>query len=385
MSKGRLKIGILCYPTYGGSGVVATEIGMAMARRGHQVHFISYEVPIRLERFLENVYFHEVEVADHPIFVYPPYDLALASKLVDVTSHIGLDLVHAHYAVPHATSAFLARQVLGRPSPAIVTTLHGTDITLVGSEQTYRPITRFSIMQSDCVTVPSQFLRDATFDRLDIPRTLGIEVIPNFVDTSRFCPARDDNCRRLISSLGGRQGERIMVHISNFRPVKRVLDVVRVFALVNTAVPSRLIMVGDGPERAACEDLVRELSLEAKVTFVGKQASIAEVLQAACLFIFPSENESFGLVALEAMSCGVPVIATSVGGIPEVVRHGETGYLSGVGEIEAMAANAVRLLGNADLHREFSLAGRARAVAHFESSCIIDRYEELYFSSLEGN
>ena len=301
----KLKIGITCYPTFGGSGVVATEVGMAMAARGHKVHFICYDVPRRLDRFMENVYFHEVEVRDNPLFTYPPYSLALASKMVEVVEYEGLDLLHVHYAVPHATSAYLARKILAEKSPKIITTLHGTDITLVGNERSYLPITRFSIIKSDGVTAPSHFLKHATYDKLNVPTDSEIEIIPNFIDTSKYLPRKQAQCRDIRKALPGcTENKKVMVHISNFRPVKRISDVVSVFNLVSQKVDSHLVLVGDGPERSKIERLVHEKGLSENVSFLGKQESIVEILQNGDLFLLPSKNESFGLAALEAQSCG---------------------------------------------------------------------------------
>ena len=374
----KLKVGITCYPTYGGSGVIATEIGQAMARRGHRVHFICADVPHRLARFSENVFFHEVEMHDYPLFSTQHYDLALASKMVEVVKHEGLDLLHVHYAVPHATSAYLARQVLGETKLKIITTLHGTDITLVGQERSYLPITRFSIMQSDCVTAPSQFLRGATYDKLNVPSEVKIEVIPNFVDTVAFSPAEQDEQLKMKERLGFTARRPVLVHVSNFRPVKRIEDVVRVFSIVRAQRPCHLLLVGDGPERSKAEDMVRELGLEPDVCFLGKHDMLPEVLRASTVFLMPSKNESFGLAALEAMSCGVPVVGSRAEGIPEVVRHGETGYLAAVGDVEEMARSVLKLIGDDALYAKMSKAARELACREYAQAAVIDRYEELY-------
>lgn len=376
-----LRIGITCYPTYGGSGVIATEIGMAMAKRGHRVHFICYDVPRRLSRFAENIYFHEVEVHDYPLFVYPPYSLSLASKMVEVTTYEQLDLLHVHYAVPHATSAYLAKQILGDKAPKVITTLHGTDITLVGNERSYLPITRFSIQQSDGITAPSHYLKLATYDKLNVGSSSPIEVIPNFVDTSYYRPAEASELRDIPALLGRcpqADGTRILTHVSNFRKVKRVDDVVRIFAEVQKQLPARLLLVGDGPERSKVESLVRELGVTDSVCFLGKQDAFADVLQYTDVFLLPSESESFGLAALEAMSCGVPVVATKIQGIPEVVTDGVNGFLSDVGDIESMAAQVLQLLHNRELHQSFSVAARAMVEELYTQHKVISQYEDFY-------
>ena len=380
MKEDQLKIGITCYPTYGGSGVIATEIGMAMARKGHKVHFICYDVPRRLDRFTENVFFHEVEMRDYPLFSGPQYLLGLASKIVEVHSYEKLDLLHMHYAVPHATSAYLAKQVLGETAPKIITTLHGTDITLVGNDRSYLPITRFSIVQSDGVTTPSHYLKNATYDKLNVSTDFPIEVIPNFVDVEKYKP-RAPGAKRDFGQLmaGCSLNDKIITHVSNFRPVKRIQDVVKVFAEVRKQVTSHLVLVGDGPERSRIEDLVRELKLEQDVCFLGKQESFVEILQASDVFLLPSESESFGLAALEAMSCGVPVVASNAGGIPEVVIKNETGFLSDIGDIEGMSRQTVKLLTDDTLHKSMSDKSRARAMEEFDEDFVTKRYEDYYF------
>src|SRR5712692_1492267 len=330
MKDGLLRIGITCYPTFGGSGIIATEIGLSLARRGHRVHFICYDVPWRLEDFHENVFFHEVEVRDYPLFDHGHYALALASKMVEVSTYEKLDLLHVHYAIPHATSAYLARQILEASAPRLVTTLHGTDITVVGIDRSFLPITRFSIIQSDGITVPSEYLKQATHDNLNVPRSVPIEVIPNFVDTEKFKPVpskRIDQLARLFAgarpNFEGAARPRVLIHNSNFRPLKRVEDVVRIFAQVRKTTPVVLVLVGDGPDRSRIEAMVRDLKLTGAVCFLGKQLNFLEVLQSSDVFLLPSETESFGLAALEALSCGVPVVASRVGGLPEVVIDGE--------------------------------------------------------------
>ena len=380
MSERKLSIGITCYATYGGSGVVASEIGMALAKRWHRVHFVCHDVPRRLNRFSENIYFHEVEVHESPVFVFPPYALALASKMVEVTTNQKLDLLHVHYAVPHATSAYLAKQIMGANAPKVISTLHGTDITLVGNERNYLPITRFSIMESDGVTVPSQFLKQATYDKLGVPTTKPIEVIANFVDTEKYKPVSNEAKLNFHRFIGGCPKEgKMLVHVSNFRAVKRVEDVVKIFALVAKEVNAHLIMVGDGPHRRPAEDLAKELKVDDRVCFLGKHDSIAEIVQHSDLFFLPSKNESFELAALEALSCGVPVIASTAEGIPEVVQHGVTGYLSDVGDVESMAKNAIKLLSDEALYSKFSRAAREQVLQNFEHEALITRYENYYY------
>lgn len=362
-----LNIGMTCFPTFGGSGIIATELGLELARRGHQVHFIAGEVPFRFERFVENVYFHEVEARDYPLFDQSPYALALTSKLVEVATRAHLDLWHVHYAIPHAASAYLARQILGAAAPKVVTTLHGTDITLVGNDPSFLPITRFTIVASDGVTVPSCDLARATRENLGVPDDVHLEVIPNFVDTDVFvpAPARAPAVPRIV-------------HNSNFRPLKRVDDVIRVFAEVRRARPCQLVLIGDGPERSRVEAHVHQLGLGAEVTFLGKQRGFVEVLQGARVFLLPSAMESFGLAALEAMSCGVPVVASKVGGVPEVVTDGETGLLAPVGDVPAMAQAVRRLLEDDALHAKLAAAARARAGDHFRRAPMVSRYEAFY-------
>ncbi|MCC6953988.1 MAG: N-acetyl-alpha-D-glucosaminyl L-malate synthase BshA [Deltaproteobacteria bacterium] len=380
MEPQRLRIGISCYATYGGSGVIAAEIGMAMARRGHSVHFIGNDVPRRLDRFQENIFFHEVEIRDYPVFVAPPYALSLASKIVEVSTYESLDLIHVHYAVPHATSAYLARQVLGPKAPKIITTLHGTDITLVGNDRGYLPITRFSIMESDGITTPSVYLKQATHDKLNIPSSVPIEVVSNFVDTELFSPA-DSPCpegfeRRLhVDCL---EQTKCIVHVSNFRPVKRMTDVVKIFSLVQREIPSRLLLIGDGPERSRIESEVRDAGLSQHVVFLGKLEEFDDILRQSDVFLLPSESESFGLAALEAMSCGVPVVCSKAGGLPEVVLHGKTGFLADVGDVESMAGFVRQLLTDKALYDSCSVESRKRAVEQFNEKLMIDRYEDYY-------
>jgi N-acetyl-alpha-D-glucosaminyl L-malate synthase BshA len=379
-----LRVGIVCYPTFGGSGVIATEIGVALAGRGCRVHVLSYEVPGRLDHVVENLTFHEVGTPSYPLMEHSPYALALASKIVEVSRYEGLDILHVHYAVPHATSAYLARQILGAEAPRIVTTLHGTDITLVGSDPSFLPITRFSIVESDGLTTPSRYLRAATFERFDLPDTLSIEVIPNFVDTARFAPTPRRSARELRALLGpvaelpGGERPAVLTHVSNFRPLKRVEDVVRIFAEVNRTRPAVLVLVGDGPERSRVEALSRQMGVFGRVLFVGKMQSFVELLQASDVFLLPSESESFGLAALEALSCGVPVVASHVGGVPEVVPDGEVGFLAPVGDVATMAARVLAILSEPALQARLSQAARSHALDHYRTAPAIDRYHAHY-------
>jgi N-acetyl-alpha-D-glucosaminyl L-malate synthase BshA len=366
-----MKIGIVCYPTYGGSGVVATELGKALAARGHQIHFISYAMPMRLDEYLGNVFYHEVEMASYPVFEFPLYTPALASKIVEVARFEKLDLVHAHYAIPHAISAFLAKQILSN-GLRIITTLHGTDITLVGLEPSYLPVMKFSIEQSDGVTAVSRFLREKTLTNYGIDKE--IMVIPNFVDTGKY---KRISCEEIRAKFAPKQ-EKVIVHISNFRMVKRVPDVVRIFNEVRKKIAAKLILVGDGPDRSACELLVRELGLQEHVKFLGKQSELVPILSCSDLMLMPSQSESFGLSALEAMACEVPVVSSSVGGLPELQVHGETGFIAEIGDIDRMARYAVELLTNDQKHALFSAAARKRAVNSFDIDKIVNQYEGYY-------
>jgi L-malate glycosyltransferase len=371
-----LRIGITCYPTFGGSGVVATELGLALADRGALVHFITYAPPSRLVLH-ERVRFHEVNVTSYPLFGdFRPYTLALASKMAEVAEFEGLDILHVHYAVPHAISAVLARQILGAKAPKIVTTLHGTDITLVGRDPSYLPITRFGIDSADAVTAVSEWLREETISH--IGTHMPIEVIPNFVDPERFRPNRGN------AGMFAHGGEKLVCHVSNFRPVKRVLDVVEVFARIVKTVPSRLLMIGDGPERSRAEARCREMHIDGSVDFLGQFPDIEQILGACDLFLLPSENESFGMAALEALASAVPVITTAAGGLPEVVGHGEDGYLLPVGDVDGMAEHAIAILTDGDLHRRLGEAGRRRAVERFDIDRVIPRYAALYERVLAG-
>jgi N-acetyl-alpha-D-glucosaminyl L-malate synthase BshA len=377
-----MKIGITCYPTYGGSGVVATELGLELAERNHEVHFISYAQPIRLTGPHPNIHYHEVEVSRYPLFDYPPYDLALASRMAEVAELYDLDLLHVHYAIPHSVSALLARQMMaakprGRKLP-FVTTLHGTDITLVGLDRSYLPITRFSIEQSDGVTAISQYLRERTMREFDIRN--NIQVIYNFVNCDLYC--RNAQSSQLKEEYAP-NGERILVHLSNFRPVKRVTDVIEVFDRVRKQMPSKLLMIGDGPDRSRAEWLAVQKGIHNDVIFLGKQEQVQEKLSIADIMLLPSELESFGLAALEAMACEVVPIATRVGGIPEVIEHGKSGYLAEVGDVDTMARHAVELLGDEKALREMAKASRGVAQSRFCASKIIPQYEEFYRRVLE--
>jgi N-acetyl-alpha-D-glucosaminyl L-malate synthase BshA len=372
-----MRIGITCYPTYGGSGVVATELGKALAVRGHSIHFISYALPMRLSGFQDNIVYHEVEMSNYPLFDFPLYTLALSSKMVEVARYEKLDLLHCHYAIPHAASAYLAKQILGNHLK-VVTTLHGTDITLVGLEPSFLPVVKFSIEQSDGVTAVSRFLKEKTQTNYGIEKE--IEVIPNFIDTTKYKRLTSDTfCLKGIS-----EGQKVIAHTSNFRPVKRVADVIRIFNEVQKKIPSVLILIGDGPDRSQCEMLCREFGIQDKVRFLGKQVELVPILSTADLFLMPSQSESFGLSALEAMACEVPVISSSVGGLPELQVHGQTGYIAEFGDIDRMARYAIDLLTNPSKHKLFAEAARKRAT-EFESSKIISQYEKYYERVLAGN
>jgi N-acetyl-alpha-D-glucosaminyl L-malate synthase BshA len=379
-----LRIAIVCYPTYGGSGVIAAEIGMAMARRGHLVHFIGTDPPRRFTA-TPGAAFHRVEVRDYPVFQYPPYTLALASRMVEVATSANLDILHVHYAIPHATSAFLAAAVLGPRSPKIVTTLHGTDITVIGADPSYTPVTRLSVERSDAVTVPSRFLADATRAVLDLPG-LDIEVIPNFVDCAQFVPPRarqPERIRDLFERTGGPTDDAVadaptLVHVSNFRPVKRVHDVLAVYERVNAVLPCRLLMIGDGPDRAGVEARARSQGLEPRVRFLGRQDDLVPLLQHCDVFLLPSETESFGVAALEAMACGVPVVASDVGGLPDLVDGDEGGHLVPCGDVDGMARAVLSLLAPGERREQAGHHARARAVTHFQDGPLLDAYEACY-------
>jgi N-acetyl-alpha-D-glucosaminyl L-malate synthase BshA len=368
-----MKIGIVCYPTFGGSGVVATELGKALADEGHQVHFITYSQPARLDFFSANLYYHEVSVRDYPLFDYAPYESALASKLVDVVRFEKLDILHVHYAIPHASAAFMAKQILETYGIHIpfVTTLHGTDITLVGKDPTYKPVVTFSINKSDGVTTVSADLKEDTKKHFDI--TNEIEVIPNFIDFSRFSLKAKDHFKKAIAP----NNERILIHTSNFRKVKRTGDVIRMFKLIHDKIPSRLLMVGDGPDRANNEQLCRDLGICDQVRFLGKQDAIEEILSVSDLFLMPSETESFGLAALEAMACKVPIITSNAGGLPELNVNGFCGYMSDVGDVEDMASKAISILENDEVLNRFKENAFKRA-QDFDLKKILPFYIALY-------
>jgi N-acetyl-alpha-D-glucosaminyl L-malate synthase BshA len=368
-----MKIGIVCYPTFGGSGVVATELGKALANAGHQVHFITYSQPARLDFFSANLFYHEVSVRDYPLFDYAPYESALASKLVDVVRFEKLDILHVHYAIPHASAAFMAKQILATYGINIpfVTTLHGTDITLVGKDATYKPVVTFSINQSDGVTTVSEDLREDTYKHFDIQK--DIKVIPNFIDFNRFSLQPKDHFKKAIAP----NNERILIHTSNFRKVKRTEDVIRMFQKVQDKLPSKLLMVGDGPERTANEQLCRELNICENVRFLGKQDAVEEILSVSDLFLMPSESESFGLAALEAMACKVPVITSNAGGLPELNIDDFCGYMCNVGDIDDMANKAITILSNEDTLRYFKENALKRA-QDFDLKKILPMYIDFY-------
>lgn len=375
-----MKIGIVCYPTFGGSGVVATELGKALAAHGHEIHFITYSRPARLDFFSENLFYHEVSISKYPLFDFPPYELALASKLVDVVRFEKLDILHVHYAIPHASAAFMAKQILatfGIHIP-VVTTLHGTDITLVGRDASYSPVVTFSINHSDGVTAVSENLKQDTMDHFDITRE--IRVIPNFIDLERFNLKPKAHFKQAIAP----GHERILVHTSNFRKVKRTLDVIHVFKQVQDELPSKLLMVGDGPERTQAEQLARDLGIANNVRFLGKQDAVEEILSVADLFLLPSSSESFGLAALEAMACRVPVISSNVGGLPELNVDGVTGFLCEIGDIDAMAAKSIYILDDLDRLENFKEAALSRA-KEFSLANILPQYESYYHEIIAQN
>ncbi len=369
-----MKIGITCYPTYGGSGVVATELGKELASKGHEIHFISYAMPHRLSNFIPNIYFHEVEMSNYPLFEFQLYSLALTSKMVEVIRYEKLDLIHVHYAIPHAISGYLAKEIIRKTNGdlKIVTTLHGTDITLVGLEPSFQPLVKFSIEESCGVTAVSRFLKEKTITNYNIEK--DIAVINNFIDSKLYKPREDDNFRNKIAP----NNEKILIHTSNFRPVKRVQDVIYIFNKVHKEIPSKLILIGDGPDRSDCERLTRELNLQKEVYFLGKQDGLPEILGASDLFLMPSQSESFGLAALEAMSCGLPVISSSVGGLPELNLHNVTGYIAEILDVDRMAKYSIELLTNEKKYKEFSRNARNRAVNVFEKDIIVPQYEEFY-------
>jgi L-malate glycosyltransferase len=373
-----MRIGITCYPTYGGSGVVATELGIELAAQGHEVHFISYSQPFRLNGREGGIFYHEVPVSNYPLFEFPPYDLALASRMAEVAEYYALDLLHVHYAIPHSVSALLARQMLaaaGRRLP-FVTTLHGTDITLVGLDRSYLPITRYSIQESDGVTSISDYLKEKTIQDFGVTRP--IETITNFVNCDVYQPFKDEAERAEARRRLAKPDEAILMHLSNFRPVKRLTDVVKIFARVAKELPAQLVLVGDGPDRSAAEWLAHDLGIQCQVRFLGKQERVNELLPLADLLLMPSELESFGLAALEAMACKVPSIATRVGGVPELIDDGETGLLYNVGDVDAMAAGALALLADPARLHAMRNAARKDAQKRFCSTLVVPQYVRFY-------
>lgn len=373
-----MKIGMVCYPTFGGSGVVATELGKALASNGHQVHFITYNQPARLDFFSENLFYHEVVVSQYPLFDYPPYETVLASKLVDVVRFEKLDILHVHYAIPHASVAFLAKQILatyGIHIP-VVTTLHGTDITLVGKDRSFSPVVTFSINHSDGVTAVSQNLKEQTLSSFAIEK--DIQVIPNFIDFNRFQSKNREHFKKAIAP----ENERIITHTSNFREVKNTNDVIRIFHQINQQIPSKLLMVGDGPERRNAEELSRQLGVGSDVRFLGKQEAIEEILSVSDLFLMPSGSESFGLAALEAMACSVPVISTNAGGLPELNINGKSGFLSEIGDVNDMAQKGIEIIKNEETLLKFKKAAKARAEI-FDLKNILPKYEEYYHKIIQ--
>jgi len=369
-----MKIGITCYPTYGGSGVVATELGKALAERDHEIHFISSDLPFRLSHVAGNIFFHEVNVQSYPLFDYPPYTLSLTSKMVDIAKHVGLDLLHVHYALPHASSAVMARQILNSEhlDLPVVTTLHGTDITLIGQDPSFEPVVTWSINESDGVTAVSDYLRQETYDHFDV--TKDIEVIPNFIDTDRFVRQDKEHFKQALCP----NGEKVIVHISNFRPVKNAQQVVEVFSRLRDDLHVKLLLVGDGPDRVPTERKARELGVYDDIRFLGKQDPVEEILSIADVFLMPSGSETFGLAALEAMACEVPVVASDVGGLPELIVHGETGFLCPLDDIEEFTECTRVLLTDDDLHSEMAAAARTRAVETFDIDRVVPLYEDYY-------
>jgi L-malate glycosyltransferase len=375
-----MNIGIVCYPTFGGSGVVATELAKGLANRGHNLHILSYARPARLDSFRTDITYHEVDLSTYPLFEFPPYDLALANMMVNLIQFEKLDVLHVHYAIPHATSAYLAKQILNSKASnvPVITTLHGTDITLIGSDPTYKQVVDFSINQSDGVTAVSEYLKNETYRHFDIKKE--IEVIPNFIDLDRFKRSKKEHFKKAICP----EGEKVITHVSNFREVKRVPDVVEAFSKVlENGVTAKLLMVGDGPDRTRAEQKCRELKICNQVRFLGKQDQVEEVLSISDLFMIPSGSETFGLAALEAMSCSVPVVSSNIGGLPEVNIHGETGYLCELGDIECLGRCATKILKDEALHSKMAKAARKRA-EFFEMDKVVTVYEEYYKTIKEG-
>lgn len=372
-SKFDMKVGIVCYPVKGGSGVVASELGLSLSSMGVEVHFFSYALPFRLTGFDSKFIFHEVEVSNYPLFKYPPYTLSLAAKLAEESKRVGLDIIHVHYAIPHAISGLLAKQILGKDAaPKLITTLHGTDITLVGLDPAFKAVTKFSMESSDALTTVSEYSRKKTYESFGIKKP--IEIIPNFVDTEKFRPDHDGCDRSEFAS----NDEKIIVHMSNYRPVKNTHDVVRIFEIVNKEIPSRLVLVGDGPDVPNILSLAASMGLKERVIFLGGQDSVESVLCKADLFLLPSASEAFGLAALEALACGVPVVGSIVGGLPELVIDGENGYLETIGDFEAMAKKSIRILTDDELKQKMSESARKLAVEKYETKNIIKQYYSFY-------
>jgi len=370
----KLKIGIVLYPTFGGSGVLATELGLALAKKGHQIHFISYNQPARLDNYIDNVFYHEVLIPAYPLFEFAPYEVALTSKLVNVTLNEGLDVIHAHYAIPHASAAYMAKQILlthGINVP-IVCTLHGTDITLVGRDSSYKPVITFAINHSDAVTAVSESLKNDTLNHFEI--TKEIEVIYNFIENNKYTYKPDECVKKRIAP----GGEKMIMHMSNFRPVKRIPDIIKAFNIIRKTIPSKLVMIGDGPERPAAEDLANQLGISEHVSFIGKIQSAEQILPCGDLYFLPSDAESFGLSSLEAMASGVPVITTNAGGVPEVMIQGKTGFMSNVGDYEDMAKNAIYILEDEKRFEEFKRNAKEHA-KNFDLANILPQYEKLYY------
>lgn len=375
-----MNIGIVCYPTFGGSGVLATELGKALADKGHSIHFITYQQPVRLTGFSANIFYHEVRVPTYPLFDFPPYETALASMLVDVVRNNHIDLLHVHYAIPHASAAYMAKKILETEGLHIpfITTLHGTDITLVGKDKTYAPVVSFSINQSDAITAVSNNLKEETFANFKIEKE--INVIHNFVDIHRFNKKPIDAFRKVIAPTG----EKIILHASNFRKIKRIADVIRIFDVIRKDIPSKLLLVGDGPERPMAEELCRELGICDDARFVGKQQDMEEIYAIADLFLLPSEYESFGLSALEAMAAGTPVIATNAGGLPEIIKQGINGFMGNIGDVESMGNFGKIILGDKEILKSFKFAAREQALK-FDIENIVPLYESLYMKVLKNN
>jgi N-acetyl-alpha-D-glucosaminyl L-malate synthase BshA len=372
-----MKIGIVCYPVKGGSGVVASELGLALSAKGVEVHFFSYALPFRLTGFDANFIFHEVDVLNYPLFKYPPYALSLASRLAEESKRVGLDIIHVHYAIPHAISGYLAKQIMGEKAPKLITTLHGTDITLVGQDPSFKAVTKFSMEQSDALTTVSNYIVDKTYESFGIDNP--IKMIPNFVDTEKFRPDQE-GCDRAEFAA---PDEKIVVHMSNYRPVKNPCDVIRIFKIINDKIPSKLILVGDGPEAPHVLMLAEELGLKNHVRFLGGQDLVESLLCKADLFLLPSASEAFGLAALEALSCGVPVVGSIVGGLPELVIDGEVGYLAPIGDVESMAAHSLEILTDDKLRKEMGLNARKVSLEKYETKKVIQEYFDFYKEVLE--